>query len=189
MHPISVLLRTITLIAHPMGSHFLSSCPRYSATSWVGTVYEHALLRIQIDTPRRQYHIIRLFKECLIWLYLFCCRPSYSNVLIVCRQILLLILKILIRNSVDFKLIWSIHKILAFCLLMLLLSLSLIVSWVGSEISTSYCNSLTSYASYVLNTILSCIISTEVKIKASDNILLQLYKVLVRTYSFPVDMY
>ena len=44
---------------------------------------------------------------------------SYFNFFIVCRQVLLKIFIILDRPCVCFKLMWSVHYILAFCLLML----------------------------------------------------------------------
>ena len=58
---------------------------------------------------------------------------SYLHFLIVSRSLLLLILIILIRLCAYFLLRWSVLQFLTFYLLMLLFSLSLIISWVGSK--------------------------------------------------------
>ena len=45
-------------------------------------------IRYQIDTPQKQYHIVRSFIECLVWILLFYCLPPILTTLKVYRSIL-----------------------------------------------------------------------------------------------------
>ena len=99
----------------------------------VSLVSQHVLLAILIDT---------FLKSVLYYLSTHRTSGSISTVLlsisylytfIVYRSIFLLILVILIRPCVSFLLMWSVHSLLVFCLLILLLSFSLIVCSICKE--------------------------------------------------------
>ena len=46
----------------------------------VKTLFQHSQLKIRIDIHQRQYHIVILFIECLIWFLVFCSQsPIYTS--------------------------------------------------------------------------------------------------------------
>ena len=112
-------------------------CPVHTITNW-------------IDIFRWEFHIVRIIDKYPNLIYSFLLSTSYLTTLIVYCLLLLLILIIVVRPCVCFKLIWSVHLLLAFCLLIPILSVFLSVSLLKEKFPTSYCNNLISYLSYLL---------------------------------------
>ena len=131
MHLAVVLLRAITPMVQPYRLFFFFTYSKfYSALSSQDTVSAHSVGDPDWHFSKRQYHIVRLFWEWLIWLLLFCfISPiQYFDNLLSSIIYLNNIDQILCQLLVD-----MISLILIFCLLMLLLPLFVIVSRIGSE--------------------------------------------------------
>ena len=127
---------------------------------------------------QRKFYIARLFNECLIIISSVLLSISYSNYLIVYIPELLLIIIILVRRCVCFRLMQSVFSLLAFFLLIPLSYVSLIISRVDRENSryernpTSYCNSLILISAiFLIPAPVRSLCRT--RIKASNNTLLQ----------------
>ena len=96
--------------------------------------FYYALLRVGLTLLKTlSYYLV--IQKYLIWLLLFYCLPPYFNTLVIWRSILLLILIILVRFYIEFKLIWLIHSLLTFCLLMPPLSFLLLSAGMQRKLS------------------------------------------------------
>ena len=123
---IAILLR-LSILWCDLTGYLSFPLPQVLPLVLVRTLSKHTLLGIQIDTHQRQYHIVMIFPNNLMWFLMFCYN-FLSNYFDSRRPVLLLILKILARLCFCFLLMWLVFPLLAFCLLMLLSSVSLIVS-------------------------------------------------------------
>ena len=188
-----------------MLSQVCERCLKYVnvvSSIWTLSHIEWTLSRIEWTLSRIEWTLSQVFERCLI-LNERClisnerCLISNESCLILNEPCLksmnitvttlivlcltsLLILIIQYKPFVYFKLIWSIHLLLAFCLLIPILSVSFSVRRCMQrklsfkrEILTTNCNRFTSYVSYVLYPLLRYIASSENRVKVYGNILFQ----------------
>ena len=166
----AVLLRVITSTSNSIGSLFFFAYPTASPYCQVWTLSQHVLFGIKIGI---------LKDSTICWFLLFSCLSPILTILIVYRPVLILILIILVRLCVCFLLMWSVFPFLAFCLLIsnLIYFFDCHTGWQRNlnlrEIITSYFNSLTSYLFYFPYAPHPYMTSSENRVKAYENILLQ----------------
>ena len=152
---VAVLLRLLVLwssqqVIFPRHYHRCCHIVRY----WI--LSQHTLSKIQMDTCRKQSHLVRIFTNILISTRLLYSLPlpNYYESLL---ARIITDLNSIGQPYVCDMMYWLVLSFLEFWFLNLILSVSLSVGWVGRESSsqretlTPYSNILTFNASYVPN--------------------------------------
>ena len=167
----AVLLRAITpltlLYMFPILLHY----HKFSSVCWYFDVVPITICSgFKLTLAKTISYIIMLFIECWILFLLFCSPPSMHT--LISLQTNLIANPNISGQTPCLLLVDVISPLLAFYLLMLLLSPSLTVNWVGRETlclietPTSYCIGPTSYASNFSNASLSYVTFIEHRVKA-----------------------